>query len=69
MTSASSVPMVAVAVPRMTVFLRASCVADNSVNTKTMLCTVHVDGVTSVVAFDENAAFSKRQIGQEHRIE
>ena len=58
MTSASRVPMVAVAVPRMTVFLSASWVDDNSVNTNTILCSVRVAGVTSVVAFGENAAFS-----------
>ncbi len=50
--------MVAVAVPRITVFLSASWVDDSSVNTKTILCSVSVDGVTSVVAFGENAALS-----------
>src|SRR5208337_532845 len=52
------VPMVAVAVPRMTVFFSASWVDDSSVNANTMLCRVKVDGVTSVVAFGENAALS-----------
>ena len=52
------VPIVAVAVPRITVFFSASWVDDSSVNTKTMLCRVAVDGVTSVVAFGENAALS-----------
>ena len=51
--------MVAVEAPRMTVFLSASWVDDNSVKTNTMLCSVSVDGVTSVVAFGENAALSK----------
>src|SRR6266567_9483267 len=64
MTSASRVPMVAVAVPRMTVFLSASWVDDNSVNTNTMLCSVNVDGVTSVVAFGENAAFNSAKYGR-----
>ena len=58
MTSASTVPMVAVAAPRITVFFSASWVDDNSVNTNTMLCSVNVAGVTSVVAFDENAALN-----------
>jgi hypothetical protein len=50
--------MVAVDAPRITVFFSASWVDDNSVKTKTMLCSVAVDGVTSVVAFGENAALS-----------
>ena len=50
--------MVAVEAPRITVFFSASWVDDNSVNTNTMLCSVDVDGVTSVVAFGENAALS-----------
>ena len=50
--------MVAVAAPRITVFFSASCVDDNSVNTNTMLCRVKVPGVTSVVAFGENAALN-----------
>ena len=58
MTSASTVPMVAVEAPRITVFFSASWVDDSSVNTKTMLCSVAVAGVTSVVAFGENAALS-----------
>src|SRR5712664_4776371 len=64
MTSARIVPMVAVAVPRITVFLSASWVDDSSVNTKTMLCSVKVDGVTSVVAFGENAAFNNAKYGR-----
>src|SRR6202165_729257 len=64
MTSASIVPMVAVAVPRITVFLSASWVDDNSVNTKTMLCKVSVAGVTSVVAFGENAALNNAKYGR-----
>src|SRR3979490_623775 len=64
MTSASMVPMVAVAVPRITVFLSASWVEDNSVNTNTMLCSVNVDGVTSVVAFGENAALNRAKYGR-----
>src|SRR6202022_2045233 len=64
MTSASIVPMVAVAVPRITVFLSASWVDDNSVNTNTMLCSVNVDGVTSVVAFGENAALNSANGGR-----
>src|SRR3984893_16216948 len=64
MTSASIVPMDAVAVPRITVFLSASWVEINSVNTKTMLCSVNVDGVTSVVAFGENAALNSAKYGK-----
>src|SRR5579859_4592060 len=64
MTSASRVPMVAVAVPRMTVFFSASWVDDNSVNTNTILCNVKVDGVTSVVAFGENAALNSAKYGR-----
>src|ERR1700761_9406504 len=64
MTSASSVPAVAVGAPRMTVFFRASCVDDNSVNTNTILCSVKVDGVTSVVAFGENAALNSAKYGR-----
>src|SRR6267154_36643 len=64
MTSASMVPMVAVAVPRITVFLSASWVEDNSVNTNTILCSVKVDGVTSVVAFGENAALNSAKYGR-----
>src|SRR6266446_5245234 len=64
MTSASMVPMVAVAVPRITVFLSASWVDDNSVNTNTMLCSVKVDGVTSVVAFGDNAALNRANYGR-----
>ena len=48
--------MVAVAVPRITVFFSTSAVDDSSVKTKTMLCRVSVDGVAKVVAFGENAA-------------
>jgi hypothetical protein len=58
------VPTVAVAVPKITVFLSASWVADSSVNTNTMLRTVSVDGVTSVVAFGENAALSSAKYGR-----
>src|ERR1700687_4294228 len=65
MTSASMVPMVAVAAPRITVFFSASWVDDNSVNTNTMLCSVKVDGVTSVVAFGENAALNSAKYGRE----
>src|SRR5271163_654924 len=64
MTSASMVPMVAVAVPRITVFFSASWVDDNSVNTNTMLCRVKVEGVTSVVALGENAALSSARYGR-----
>src|ERR1700761_817696 len=64
MTSANIVPMVAVAVPRITVFFSASWIDDSSVNTKTMLCSVIVDGVTSVVAFGENAALSSARYGR-----
>src|ERR1700681_468388 len=64
MTSASMVPMVAVAVPRITVFLSASWVDDSSVNTNTTLCSVSVDGVTSVVAFGENAALNSAKYGK-----
>src|SRR5258708_19055609 len=64
MTSASRVPMVAVAVRRITVFLSASGVDDNSVNTNTMLCSVSVAGVTSVVAFGENAALNSAKYGR-----
>src|SRR4051794_27182187 len=64
MTSARTVPMVAVAAPRMTVFFSASCVEDNSVNTNTMLCRVMVAGVTRVVAFGENAALSSAKYGR-----
>src|SRR5437660_11765784 len=64
MTSARMVPMVAVAVPRMTVFFSASWVDDNSVNTNTILCSVNVAGVTSVVAFGENAALNRPKYGR-----
>src|ERR1700675_1940366 len=64
MTSARMVPMVAVEAPRITVFLSASWVDDNSVNTNTMLCSVNVAGVTSVVAFGENAALSSAKYGR-----
>src|SRR3981189_1570227 len=64
MTSANIVPMVAVAVPSITVFLSASWVDDSSVNTNTMLCIVNVDGVTSVVAFGESAPFSSARYGR-----
>src|SRR5258708_35869275 len=64
MTSASMVPMVAVAAPRITVFFSASWVDDNSVNTNTMLCSVNVEGVTSVVAFGENAALNSAKYGR-----
>src|ERR1700730_353378 len=64
MTSASMVPIVAVAAPRITVFFSASWVDDNSVNTNTMLCRVKVAGVTKVVAFGENAALSSARYGR-----
>src|ERR1700739_1013876 len=64
MTNARSVPSVAVAVPRSTVFFSASWVDDNSVNTNTILCSVKVDGVTSVVAFGENAALNSAKYGR-----
>src|SRR5258708_40129551 len=64
MTSASMVPMVAVAAPRITVFFSASWVDDNSVNTNTMLCRVKVPGVTSVVALGENAALNNAKYGR-----
>src|SRR5205823_10097144 len=64
MTSGSMVPMVAVDAPRITVFFSASCVDDNSVKTNTMLCIVNVDGVTSVVAFGENAALNSAKYGR-----
>src|SRR6478752_10571783 len=64
MTSAIRVPMVAVAAPRITVFFSASWVDDNSVNTNTTLCSVNVDGVTSVVAFGENAALNSAKYGR-----
>src|SRR5450631_3114770 len=64
MTSANIVPMVAVAVPKITVFLSASWVDDNSVNTNTMLCSVNVEGFTSDVAFGENAALSSAKYGR-----
>src|SRR5229473_376858 len=64
MTSASMVPMVAVAVPRITVFFSASWVDDNSVNTNTMLCSVKLESVTSVVAFGENAALNSAKYGR-----
>src|SRR5580693_6525841 len=64
MTSARIVPMVAVAVPKMTVFLSASWVDDSSVNTNTILCSVKVEGVTSVVAFGENAALNSAKYGR-----
>src|SRR6266403_538422 len=64
MTSASMVPMVAVAVPSITVFFSANWVDDNSVNTNTMLCRVNVAGVTRVVAFGENAALNSAKYGR-----
>src|ERR1700722_1374955 len=68
MTNARTVPMVAVAVPRITVFFSASWVADSSVNTNTMLWVVNVEGVTSVVAFGENAAFSSAKYGRNNGL-
>src|SRR5258708_35090282 len=68
MTSASTVPMVAVAAPRITVFFSASWVDDNSVNTNTMLCSVNVAGVTSVVAFGENAALNSAKYGRKNGL-
>src|SRR4029079_7214451 len=59
------VPIVAVAAPRITVFFSASLVDDSSVNTNTILCSVAVDGVTSVVAFGENAALSSAKYGRD----
>src|SRR5260370_37497712 len=56
--------MVAVAVPRITVFFSASWVEDNSVNTNTMVCSVNVEGVTNVVAFGEKAALSSAKYGR-----
>src|SRR6202043_2079920 len=56
--------MVAVAVPRITVFFSANWVADNSVNTNTMFFTVQVDGVTTVVGLGENAALSSAKYGR-----
>src|SRR2546430_13553678 len=64
MTRARIVPMVAVAVPRMTVFLSASCGEDNSLNTNTTLWRVRVEGVTRVVALGENAALSSAKYGR-----
>src|SRR5580658_3956180 len=64
MTSASTVPTVAVAVPRITVFLIASWVDESSVNTNTMLCSVKVEGVTKVVAFGEKAALNSAKYGR-----
>src|SRR5260370_19590127 len=58
------VPMVAVAVRRITVLFSASWVEDNSVNTNTMLCSVNVEGVTNVVAFGEKAALSSAKYGR-----
>src|SRR5260370_33894067 len=68
MTSARTVPMVAVAAPRITVFFSASWVDDNSVNTNTMLCRVNVEGVTSIVAFGENAALNSAKYGRDNRL-
>ena len=45
-------------------FFSASCVDDSSVNTNTMLCSVKVEGVTSVVAFGENAALNSAKYGR-----
>ena len=56
--------MVAVAVPRITVFFSANWVDDSSVKTNTMLCSVKVAGVTNVVAFGENAALSSARYGR-----
>src|SRR4051812_7155374 len=64
MISARMVPTVAVEAPRITVFLSASWVDDSSVNTKTTLCQVAVDGVTSVVALGEKAALSSARYGR-----
>src|SRR6202049_2162302 len=64
MTSASIVPMVAVEAPRITVFFSASWVDESSVKTNTMLCSVKVAGVTSVVAFGENAALNSAKYGR-----
>src|SRR5260370_33687753 len=58
------VAMVAVGGPRITVLLSASWVDVSSVNTNTMLCSVNVDGVTSVVAFGENAALNSAKYGR-----
>ena len=50
--------MVAEATPSTNVFLTASLVADNSKNTKWMLCRVKLLNVTNEVATRENVALS-----------
>ena len=58
MITAIKVPMVAVAPPRMTVFLSASEAADRSNSTNSILCKVAFLKVRNVVATGENAALS-----------
>ena len=52
------VPQVAARMPRMKVLRSASCVADNSKNTKCMFCKVKLPNETSCEATLENEALS-----------
>ncbi len=52
------VPIVAEATPSRKVFFTASWVADNSKNTKWMLCRVKLSNVTNEVATREKVALS-----------
>src|SRR6476619_7081215 len=64
MTSAIAVPMVAVAVPRITVFFRASEAADRSNSTKLILCSVKFCTVRKVEATGELAALNRAAYGR-----
>src|SRR5260370_34421122 len=63
-TTAITVPMVAVSVHRIIVFLKASEVAEISKNAKVMLCSVAGAGVTNCEATGENAAVSSAPEGR-----
>src|SRR5215467_4312701 len=64
MTSAIAVPIVAAAVPRITVFFSARDAADRSNNTKYTLCSVKFCKVRNVEATGENAALNKAAYGR-----
>src|SRR4029077_18358233 len=62
--TAIAVPMVAVAVPRITVFLSASEAADNSNSTKLTFCRVKLWMVREVLAEGENAGLKSAPYGK-----
>src|SRR5689334_16663026 len=64
MTSAITVPIVAVAVPKMTVFFRARDAAESSKSTKLMLCKVKLCTVRNVDATGEKAALNSAAYGR-----